>query len=229
MPLISENSRERETLFAWLRWIVGYEAALSKDYPATSEAVHGWLTSHGQWPRISPEELEVVLTRIGPESGDTYAMRKWIYLPAPIRGIMRVFVANVDWDFTGSAPRIGVQVAGFWRDDLDAPRAGAWRFEGPEEAGPSGNVSHHGYFHAQPCRRLRTRTVEFPVGLDPADASLHDGPTFPLDAASCSDLIICLMVALYGRRQAAELVHGSDSLWLKGRLGTLRTLFPSGA
>ncbi len=218
--------RERTTLFQWLTWTVEHEATVSQDYGESTGNVHASLQS--AWRRISPEELGTIIEPT-PDRGNTHHHRSWVYLPAPSRGTMRAFLVNTIWDFTGEVPRNSFQVAGFWfcEDEL---RASAWRFEGPEQSQPE-TLSHHGYHHAQPCTHLLRLNSDFhreqvPLIYTPASVGVDDSPTFPLDAASCTDLIVCLMVALYGRREAARLLQGANIPALVDRLTKLRTMVP---
>jgi hypothetical protein len=207
--------------------MVDHEASVSQDYRGCDSDLHAWLSDNPVWRRISQPELAVILDSANQSQGDTHYQRAWIYLPSPSRGTMRIALMNVDWDFLGGGSRAGFQVAGFWRDGDGTCRATAWRFEGPETSADDGSPSHHGYFHAQPCQRLRTRHGDVAVGLDPAQAWPSDGPTFPLDAQSPIDLLVCVLVALYGRRQAAELVRESGQVDIEQRLRGLRTMTPA--
>ena len=216
----------KEQLFDWLRWIVRYEAAISQDYNGRDEVTHAWLQAEPGSPRLTESDLDIILTHRCPLDGDTHALHSWLYLPVPVRGTIRVPLMNVIYDFTAEHDVVGFQVVGYWLVDNFEWRASAWRFECPERPGDDGNISQHAYFHVQPCQGLRTLNGDMQVPYAPSDAQPGDGPTFPLDAADPIDLLICLLIALYGRRQAAELIREAAVPGLGAHLRGLRTMRP---
>lgn len=71
------------------------------------------------------------------------------------------------------------------------PVATAWRFESPEGKGD------HDYFHCQPVKEMRYgRSIPALCALP--DWYFDDSPTMPLKASSYEQLLVCLLVSIYG-------------------------------
>ncbi len=82
----------------------------------------------------------------------------------------------------------------------------------------------HAYYHVQPAASLRSESVGDWL-LPRADERTPTGmPTFPLDAEDEVDLLICLLVSIYGLTEATQLVSDSGVPELRTRLGALRTV-----
>ncbi len=81
------------------------------------------------------------------------------------------------------------------------PQFLGYRFEPPETQG-----TKHGYYHSQPCQSMGEKGVPDPFAMDVVDTD----PTWPLAADNATELLLCLVLALYGlddfRRIRADLL-----------------------
>ncbi|MFI5008929.1 MAG: hypothetical protein ACHQDY_01495 [Solirubrobacterales bacterium] len=77
--------------------------------------------------------------------------------------------------------------------DECGPHATAWRFEAPEGPG------QHCYWHCQPVRQLRHSQAP-PLERLP-DWYFDDVPTLPLAASNPDELLVALLVSVYGYRE----------------------------
>jgi hypothetical protein len=176
---------------------------------------------HGFYP-INDKALEDMLSRT-PDAGEVHCQGTWIFLPAPKKGSLRLPILNVIYDYDKKPAEIRLQAAIFYDFDGEALAMG-WRFESPESRGEGGEQSSHGYYHAQPSPSLRTHRGWYE--LPAADRRIPDGlPAFPLDAADEVDLLLCLMLSIYGLKEASELVGAVADPELAKRLRQLRTLY----
>jgi hypothetical protein len=97
------------------------------------------------------------------------------------------------------------------------PVATAWRFESPEGEG------EHDYFHCQPVREMRYgRSIPALRALP--DWYFDDSPTMPLRAFSYEQLLVCLLVSIYG---LATLGKMQQELLSNQLAEQLNDLFPS--
>jgi len=76
-----------------------------------------------------------------------------------------------------------------------------YRYEMPEIG------CNHNYYHVQPCRNLGNRDQEIPGALQISDRY----PTWPLAAESALELLLCLIVSLYGMKGLIDLVANVNS------------------
>jgi hypothetical protein len=157
--------------------------------------------------------------RGAPQVGDLNGpSNHWLYLPAPKKGPLRVPLLNFLWDYREN--KFSFQVAVYYphpRPDEHQPLARAWRFESPEGAG-----SIHEFFHAQPGYALRTLKLG-DVPVPSVDQDVPQGqPTFPLDAADELDLLVCLLISIYGIIEARWWIENIDEPDLTDRLEKLR-------
>ncbi len=175
---------------------------------------------YGFYP-INDKALEGLLSR-SPYAGEVHCQGTWLFLPVPRKGSLRLPILNVIYDYAKNPAEIRMQAAIFYSAN-DETLAMGWRFESPECSGEQGEQSSHGFYHAQPSHSLRTgsRAYDLPI----ADSRTPDGlPTFPLDAADEVDLLVCLLLSIYGLKEASELVRDAADPELAQRLGQLRTL-----
>lgn len=175
---------------------------------------------HGFYP-INDKTLEELLSR-EPHTGDVHCQGTWLFLPAPRKGSLRLPIINVIYDYNRDPAEIRMQIAIFYKASDEAFAMG-WRFESPEHGGEEGEQSAHGFYHAQPSHSLRTlsRHYDLPV----ADAKVPDGqPAFPLDATDEVDLLLCLLLSIYGLKEASELVGDATVPDLAQRLRQLPAL-----
>ena len=90
----------------------------------------------------------------------------------------------------------------FLLDANGTPRAVGYRFETPETAGP-----HH-YYHAQLIRSFGKAGVDWGI---PCPVWLPDTqPAFVLDADDPIELLVCLLVSLYGRGYVDKELRGAE-------------------
>lgn len=82
--------------------------------------------------------------------------------------------------------------------DGEEPVATAWRFECPEGPG------EHCYWHCQPVRELRTAQILPALGRLPG-WYFHDMPTLPMPARDADELLICMLLSIYGYRALDEM------------------------
>ena len=156
-----------------------------------------------EFPAISEQIIRQNI-ELQPDVGDIhYGLNQWIFLPAPHDGPLRIPIINFLRDYPKS--HFSFQMGVFYPDPagkLENPPLGrAWRFEAPE--GPD---SIHGFFHAQPGHALRTLQAG-DVPMRSADTEIPQGqPTFPLDAADEVDLLVCLLLSVYGLKEGEELI-----------------------
>ncbi len=81
------------------------------------------------------------------------------------------------------------------------PQFLGYRFEPPEARGVK-----HGFYHSQPCQSMGEKGLPDPYAMDVVDTD----PTWPLAASNATELLLCLVLALYGveefRRIRADLL-----------------------
>ncbi len=172
---------------------------------------------HGFYP-TNDKALEELLLRM-PHVGEVHSQGTWLFLPAPRKGSLRLPILNVIYDYDKDPAEIRMQAAIFYNAGDEALAMG-WRFESPERGGERGEQSAHGFYHAQPSHSLRTRSGQYELPV--ADARIPDGrPAFPLDAADEVDLLLCLLLSIYGLKEASELVRDASTPDLAQRLRQL--------
>lgn len=183
---------------------------------ACQQAVQSKLSFH-----IDEATLETLLDEF-PEQGEVASWGTWLFLPKPDRGRLRVPVLNVIYDFQQQPASVSIQ-AGIFYMDQGKPKAVGWRFESPERLGADGTTSTHGYYHAQSSPAIRTENGDQPLPL--ADETIPTGhPTFPLDAADEVDLLLCMMLSIYGLTRTRELISAADLKEAQKRLHAMRTV-----
>ncbi|MDP1990041.1 MAG: hypothetical protein Q8K00_03385 [Syntrophales bacterium] len=115
-----------------------------------------------------------------------FPKRKYLYLD-PIEGQAYVPVLSITSDFGRSIPEVRIRLGLFFFHE-EKIHAFGYRFESPEGPG-----NHH-YYHAQLINGF-DKDEPFPDG----DAWLPTScPTFPLDADNPVQLLLSLLIALYG-------------------------------
>lgn len=134
------------------------------------------------------------------EAGDTTEAGKYVFLPmVPKPRLLPV----LSLAYRLPDDHVKLQMAAFVEKDAAVEaRAFGYRYETPETPG------RHHFWHAQPILEVRRHdgtTIELPGltdGWRPADT-----PAFPLDARCGLDLLVCLMVSIYGFREAAQMQY----------------------
>lgn len=102
-----------------------------------------------------------------------------------------------EWDFTqDEKPDVGYYV-GLWNpvtlESNNQAKAGVrfvgYRYESPEKKGDD-----HKYYHSQPCRSMGAKSDEIEEALPIS----HRAPTWPLPARCPVELLLCVLLSLYG-------------------------------
>ncbi len=169
---------------------------------------------------INDRTLEALLERT-PDHGDLTPYGTWLFLPAPRKGELRIPVLNCVYDYRVTPARISMQWAGFFMRDGKL-YATAWRFETPESSGED-ELSSHGYFHAQPSHSLRRAVGD--VGLPiPTNRTVQGHPTIPVDAEDEVELLVCVLMSIYGLRETIDLIRTAGEPQLDERLRMLRSV-----
>jgi len=152
-----------------------------------------------------------------PRQGNTSEGGAFVFLPMVTKHRL-LPVLNVAYDLDRDHVRLQVVVfieAGIKKH---GPRAFGYRYEPPEGAG------RHDFWHAQPILELRLYDDTYrqlPGSKDhwrPADT-----PSFPLDADQAVDLLLCLMISLYGLQDAATMQANGFENRLAARLEQMRS------
>lgn len=154
-----------------------------------------------------------------PIAGEVHLYGTWLFLPAPRDGPLRIPILNVIYDYSVAPARVSLQAAVFYLTGDDSYATG-WRFESPEMPGDDGNPSTHGFYHAQPGHSVRTLTGDHPLPV-PERLIPVGQPTLPLDARDEVDLLVCLLVSIYGLTEAQALISNIQDTCLIDRLATL--------
>ena len=102
------------------------------------------------------------------------------------------------WDITNAKCNIWFQI-GIW---LKEGEFVGFRFEMPEEG------DNHNYFHVQPSQNLGYKDTKI---LKPINVPTRN-PTVPLTANSALDLLLCLVVSLYGMKGLTELRESASDI-----------------
>ena len=118
-----------------------------------------------------------------------------IYIRPPAKEDSTVAAIWCRWNFEAETPKCGFYF-GTWRHD--GPNGGhiafvGFRYETPEEG------DNHNYYHAQPCRSMGVDDMPAIPALPISDRN----PTWPLAAESALELLLCLVVSVYGMRGLA--------------------------
>ena len=174
------------------------------------------------YPAAHRRQLEGI---IGMEDGyDTCESRAFVYAEVIPRGTPRLWPV-LAFAADRASRRLKVRAALFFEAEEETagrrrPRAVGWRFEPPEDS-----IGAHSYYHAQPISAWDNsgdRTL-------PIYGILNEVyPAFPLRAADSISLLAGMLVSLYGRIGARDLLGDSqiaDSInpvrskiesWLRG-------------
>ena len=112
--------------------------------------------------------------------------------------------SGADGDFAGASAKCGFYVGTWWNAQTVLADAAdcvgrivflGFRYETPEEG------DNHNFFHAQPCRSMGERDLPVVQALPVTERN----PTWPLVASTALDLLLCLVISLYGKRGLAKL------------------------
>jgi hypothetical protein len=124
-------------------------------------------------------------------------------------------VLDMNWDFATGTKRSTIRFRFFllqWKDGDPRPRAVGFRLEPPEGDGAvSGQSGSHNYWHAQMIAELEkgddllSKIVGHPNTWVPTKQ-----PAFPLPAKSLGDLLVVLLLSIYGAKQLARLLVAAE-------------------
>lgn len=199
--------------------LAAQEATKSRDYGRADLRIRQHMQDACRLRPIDERTLEALLART-PSVGEVAAGGTWMFLPAPHRGKLRIPVLNVIYNSATTPPKTNFHLGIFYDAD-PVPLATGWRFECPEPTGDDDTQSMHAYYHAQSGHVVRTLTSD--RRLPVADTEIPAGqPTFPMDAGDEVDLFVCMLLSLYGLRQADALIQAMTQPDLHGRLQRMR-------
>ena len=121
----------------------------------------------------------------------------FLCLKPVIHGNTLLPVLTMNYNFGCSIPKISLRVGLYLKHDEEVKAVG-YRFESPE------GIGRHHYYHVQMIKGFTTDTF-FPPEL--STVWLPDAePTFPLDARDSVDLILCLLLSLYGMTEFKQFI-----------------------
>jgi hypothetical protein len=210
-----------QTLRQALIWLAAREEVDKQKYEGHDLDCREQVQSRHGFNPIQDNSLQILFER-SPDTGELHAWDTWLFLPAPKKGKLRIPVLNVIYDYEKSSPAVSLQTAIFYPDPgTGDPLATGWRFESPGQDGEA-TASMHGYCHVQPCHGVRT-LKQGDRDLPGVNTTVPQGePAFPLDAADEVDLLVCLLLSIYGLREGAELIRAAGEPDLSQRLALLR-------
>jgi hypothetical protein len=195
MTVLGEDAQRFRNI---LLWAVEQEARAAESYGDDLLALRELLAT--AYPRLPETEVARIVRHEGHDQYSLSMEEGLIYLesPAPRKTLP---VLNAKWDFNERNPELRLRVGLFHLGRNDDPMATGFRFEMPEKS------AGHRYCHAQPITELHLgRAMPW---LRPDLPT--EGPTFPLDARDFAQLLLTLLVSLYGATvltAAAQAVPG---------------------
>lgn len=152
-----------------------------------------------RWRPAQRRELEGIM---GGEDGyDTLEASAFIYAEQVPRGhpvLWPVMAFNAGRVSRNLKVRVALFYSAFDGSGKESPGAVGWRFEPPED-----DTGSHSYYHAQPISSFdRSGRWRLPI-----EATINEVyPAFPLRAQSSVGLLAGMLVSLYGRVRARELL-----------------------
>lgn len=149
-------------------------------------------------PFPTPEAVENALPseQSRTSRGREFDDRSYIYLQAPEREVFQPLLQIKAYDFNRRhCPELRLRLLLFRLDDRKELQGFGLRFEAPEDGGTE---SRHGYYHCQLIENSLPglKDVWVPKSI----------PAFPLDARNSIQLLITLLISLYGSKRAGKLV-----------------------
>lgn len=197
-----------DTFVEVLGWLAGQQDLLSERVGdgTVNEDVYRVATRH-------PQLDERLIAKMGSagHSGDIdgRSPRTSIWLEPVTRGDLAVPMLSPHWDFRSGQRLVALYVGLYYWDTEWAVVDGVgFRYESPH--GSRTGVGRHDYFHAQPITDFANGAGEqLPVQGRTQPESI---PAFPLEAENSSQLLVCVLISLYGGGYAATLeqsgIHG---------------------
>ena len=171
-----------------------------EDFKASASSLHSEVLRMFD-SLLNREELERSLPA-DENVRNEFPSRRFLYLdPIESDGVM-IPVLWMSFDFSRFHPLVRIYLCLFLRYENQIRSLG-YRFEAPE-----GEGIHH-YYHAQIIRGM-------PPGIPFHPPELHDWlpegqPSFPLDAYNPTELLLCLLLALYGREYVTRLISSMEA------------------
>jgi hypothetical protein len=156
------------------------------------------------YPAAHRRQLEGI---IGMEDGyDTCESRAFVYAEMVPRGTPRLWPV-LAFAADRASRQLKVRAALFFEAEEEGtgrrgPRAVGWRFEPPE-----GSIGAHSYYHAQPISAWDNSGDR---GLPVFGVLNEVYPAFPLMAENSLSLLAGMLVSLYGRTGAGDLLGDSQ-------------------
>ncbi len=126
-----------------------------------------------------------------------------LWLEPVITGDLAIPMLSPRWDFRDPGGRaLHLYLGLYFRDPkVDLVDGIGFRYEAPHGSGE--DVGRHDYYHAQPITDFASgNAYSLPVQ---ARAHPESTPAFPLEAGTASELLICVLISLYGGPYAATL------------------------
>lgn len=195
MSLLDEDAQRFRSM---LLWAAEQEEQQADSYGPDLLALRERLAT--AYRRLSEGELKNILRHRGKDNFALSSEAAFIYLAAP-DGERTLPILNAKWNFGGDNVELRLRL-GLFHIGLRPPNiASGFRFEMPEKK------EDHRYCHAQPITELVLGTAM--PWLRPDLPT--EGPTFPLDAKGFTQLLLTVLVSLYGAtilRKAAGAISG---------------------
>lgn len=134
------------------------------------------------------------------KDNDAFPPNQVIFLPPPPKQTGDIAALWYKWHFDATKPiSMSTFYYGTWRMVTPHPKPTAaapavpafmgFRFEPPGDRG-----TRHGYYHSQPCRSMGADRIDDPAAMDISSLD----PSWPLPASNAVELLLCMIVALYG-------------------------------
>ena len=170
------------------------------DHPLAAKAAIG--AAEGNFTPISQRGLESYLLHT--RNRGRFDCREVIYVRPPAREISAVSALWCRWDFTGVSAKCGFYLGTWWKTRTEPVDAAdcetrivflGFRYETPEIG------DNHNYFHVQPCRSMGAKDKPVVQALPVTEKN----PTWPLTASTALELLLCVVMSLYGLRGLAKL------------------------
>jgi hypothetical protein len=220
---IDASSSLFEQILVWLVERQGREAAsYNRSERTLVEAVAGDFP-----PFTSDLELRQLL-KLAPRSGETSSQGSFLHLPLLSSHMRWLPVLTTRYDYDRDA--VSIQIVLFGIDQ--ELRAVGLRFESPERWWSTSSAARaaeaipprpgiHDFHHTQMIREVTTaagRTVPIPAAAWTPVVQ----PSVPIDARTVPQLLITVVISLYGLRLVEELVQASFTDLLKPELRAMR-------
>jgi hypothetical protein len=195
MTAVDEDAQRFRSM---LVWAAEQEERAAESYGPELLQLRELLATH--YRRLPETEVQRIVRHQGREEFSLSLEEGFIYLESPVSR-RTLPILNAKWNFAANSPELRLRLGLFHLGLNTDPMASGFRFEMPE-----GNEGHR-YCHAQPITELHPGAAM--PWLRPDLPT--DGPTFPLDARGFAQLLLTLLVSLYGAtvlKQAAQAVPG---------------------